>query len=317
MSAWQPRCGFRNCRLQPPPPKTASNSKAFGPWKAQATDTQAGARITEVQFAVSGCDLRIEVLVAASFEGKIVVYGDPDKTPLPKKVLIDPENRLIAWSEDGKEAVNEPLCGNCTGIVDNKVSIVLPLACAPLFRESKSIDMAVRLAGQEECRFSLDGESLRAGLAWASERQTALAETRAEEKCTSPEGCFITSACCKALGLADDCFELRALRRYRDDVLAHEPGGATRSPLTTPSRPRSWRGSRAKAGNACLSSSMRATCCRAPSRRRSASMPSPIASTDGCFATSPMPSRRKRCWANGIERRSPRFAAIGPLRLTR
>jgi hypothetical protein len=86
--------------------------------------------------------------------------------------------------------------------------------------------MAVRLAGQEECRFSLDGESLRAGLAWATERQAALAETRAEEKCTPPAGCFITSACCEVLGLADNCFELRALRRYRDDVLAHEPGGA-------------------------------------------------------------------------------------------
>jgi hypothetical protein len=194
----------------PPLPRAAAakdcfDSKAFGPWKAQATDTQAGARISEVEFAASGCDLRIEVLVATSFEGKIVVYGDPDKTPLPKKVLIDPENRLIAWSEDGKEAVNEPLCGNCTGIVDNKVSIVLPLACAPLFRESKSIDMAVRLAGQEECRFSLDGE---------------------REKCTSPAGCFITSACCETLRLPDDCFELRALRRYRDGVLAHEPGGA-------------------------------------------------------------------------------------------
>ena len=162
--------------------KDCFDSKAFGPWKAQATDTQAGARITEVQFAASGCDLRIEVLVAASFEGKIVVYGDPDKTPLPKKVLIDPENRLIAWSEDGKEAVNEPLCGNCTGIVDNKVSIVLPLACAALFRDNKSIEMAVRLAHQEECRFSLDGDSLRAGLAWASERLTALAETRSNSR---------------------------------------------------------------------------------------------------------------------------------------
>ncbi|MGD9500891.1 MAG: hypothetical protein AB7V40_00200 [Methyloceanibacter sp.] len=206
--------------------KDCFDSKAFGPWKAQATDTQAGARIAEVRFAASGCDLRVEVLVAASFEGKIVVYGDPDKTPLPKKVLIDPKNRLIAWSEDGKEAVNEPLCGNCTNIFDNKVSIVLPLACAPLFRENKTIDMAVSLAGQEECRFSLDGESLRAGLTWASERQAALAEARAEEKCTSPEGCFITSACCETLGFADDCFELRALRRYRDEVLAKAPGGA-------------------------------------------------------------------------------------------
>jgi hypothetical protein len=53
----------------------------------------------------------------------------------------------------------------------------------------------------------------------------ALAALAAEEKCTPPEGCFITTACCEALGLADDCFELRTLRRYRDDVLANRPGG--------------------------------------------------------------------------------------------
>jgi hypothetical protein len=201
-------------------------SKAFGPWKAQASNSQAGARIKEVQFADNACSLRIEVQVAPSFEGKIVVYGDPETTKLPKKFLIEPENRLIAWAEDGKEAVNEPLCGNCTDIFDDKVSIVLPLALAPLFRESKSIDMAVRLAGKEECRFTLDGESLRAGLDWAAERKTALAQAHDEEKCTPPEGCFITSACCEALGLDDGCFELRALRHYRDDVLAKRPGGA-------------------------------------------------------------------------------------------
>lgn len=206
--------------------KDCFDSKAFGPWKAQATDTKAGARINAVQFTNDACELRIEVQVATSFEGKIVVYGDPDKTRLPKKFLVNPDNRLVAWGEDSKEAVNEPLCGNCTDIFDDKVSIVLPLAVAPLFRESKSIDMAVRLAGKDECRFTLDGESLRAGLTWAAERQTALAEARAEEKCTPPEGCFITSACCEVLGLDDECFELRALRRYRDEVLAKRPGGA-------------------------------------------------------------------------------------------
>ena len=206
--------------------KDCFESKSFGPWKAQASNSQAGARINEVQFADNACDLRIEVQVAPSFEGKIVVYGDPEKTKLPKKFLVEPDNRLIAWAEDGKEAVNEPLCGNCTDIFDDKVSIVLPLAVAPLFRENKSIDMAVRLAGKGECRFTLDGESLRAGLEWAAERKTALAEAYEEEKCTPPEGCFITSACCDALGLDDGCFELRALRRYRDDVLAKRPGGA-------------------------------------------------------------------------------------------
>ncbi|HBH40699.1 MAG TPA: hypothetical protein DDW26_02140, partial [Rhizobiales bacterium] len=32
-------------------------------------------------------------------------------------------------------------------------------------------------------------------------------------------------ACCEVLGLDEDCFELRALRRYRDRVLASRPGG--------------------------------------------------------------------------------------------
>ena len=206
--------------------KDCFDSKAFGPWKAQASDTLAGARINEVSFTdPKSCDLRVEIQVATSFEGKIVVYGDPDKTPLPKKFLIKPENRLIVRTEDGKEAVDEPLCGNCTDIFDDKVSIVLPLAAAPLFRENKSIEMAVKLGDKEDCRFKLDCATLRHALLWASERQAALAALAAEEKCTPPEGCFITTACCEVLGLDDDCFELRTLRRYRDEVLAKRPGG--------------------------------------------------------------------------------------------
>jgi hypothetical protein len=93
------------------------DSKAFGPWKGQATDSQAGARINQVKFEnPDSCDLRADVQVAASFDSKLVVYGDRDKIKLPKKFLIDPANRLIVRAEDGKEAVNEPLCGNCTDI---------------------------------------------------------------------------------------------------------------------------------------------------------------------------------------------------------
>ena len=202
------------------------DSKDFGPWKAQATDAQAGVRIAEVKF-VGGqsCDLRIDLQVAASFDAKIVVYGSPDKTKLPKKFLIAQENRFIARNADGKEVANEPLCGNCTDIFDNKVSIVLPLATAPLFREDKACELAVKLGDKEECRFKVECESLRAGLDWASERQKALAELAAGDKCNPPEGCFITTACCELLGLGDDCFELRTLRRYRDQVLAKRPGG--------------------------------------------------------------------------------------------
>jgi hypothetical protein len=206
--------------------KQCFESKAFGPWKAQATDAQAGARINEVSF-VDGksCDLRIQIQVAASFDAKLVIYGDPDATPLPKDFLIKPDNRLIARNADGTVAVDEPLCGNCTDIFDDKVSIVLPLATAPLFREAKSCEIAVKLGDQEECRFKLDCDTLRKALDWASQRKQALAEQADDDKCERPEGCFITTACCETLGLDDDCFELRTLRRYRDEVLVDRSGG--------------------------------------------------------------------------------------------
>jgi|GEM_PF-2392431 len=38
--------------------------------------------------------------------------------------------------------------------------------------------------------------------------------------------CFLTTAACDGVGLADDCWELRTLRRFRDGWLARQPGGA-------------------------------------------------------------------------------------------
>jgi hypothetical protein len=205
--------------------KDCFDSKAFGPWKAQATDSQAGARINEVTFLAACDDLRVGIQVAASFDAKLVVYGDADTLPLPRDFLKNPDNRLIVRDEAGKEAVNEPLCGNCTDIFDDKVSIVLPLATAPFFRDAKSCEIALKLVDKDECGFKVDCASLRPALAWASERKEALAALAAEQKCEPPEGCFITTACCETLGLADDCFELRTLRRYRDEVLAKRPAG--------------------------------------------------------------------------------------------
>ena len=199
----------------------------FGEWKGVATNSQSGARIGQIIFTnADSCDLRAEIQIAANFDGKLVIYGDPEATRLPKKFLIQPDNRLIVRTEGGKEAVNEPLCGNCTDIFDDKVSIILPLACAPLLRESKTLEMAIKLGEKEECRFILNCEDLRKALDWASERQGTLAASYESNACTPPaEGCFLTTACCEVLGLADDCFELTALRRYRDQVLADMPGG--------------------------------------------------------------------------------------------
>jgi len=43
------------------------------------------------------------------------------------------------------------------------------------------------------------------------------------EKCE--DGCFITAACCEALGLADDCYELSTFRDFRDNWLRHQNDG--------------------------------------------------------------------------------------------
>lgn len=39
------------------------------------------------------------------------------------------------------------------------------------------------------------------------------------------KGCFLTTAACELRGLPDDCAELMALRRFRDEVLTHTPEG--------------------------------------------------------------------------------------------
>jgi hypothetical protein len=202
-------------------------SQAFGPWTGIATHTQAGAKINQVTFLEPAkCDLRAEIQIAANLEGKLVVYGDPDKTRLPKTFLVHPDNRLMVRTENGSTAIDEQLCGVCTDIHDDKVSIVLPLACVPLLRSERNLEIAIKLGDTEECRFKLNCETLRKALEWATDIRDQLAERYAEQQCTPPQGCFITTACCDMLGLADDCFELRALRRYRDLVLARTPGGA-------------------------------------------------------------------------------------------
>lgn len=37
--------------------------------------------------------------------------------------------------------------------------------------------------------------------------------------------CFLTTACCELVGLDDDCFELTALRRFRDQVMLADAAG--------------------------------------------------------------------------------------------
>lgn len=201
--------------------------KSFGQWKGVATNTQAGARISQIEFSNPGaCDLRAEIQISTRYDAALVVYGSPDTTRLPKDFLVETANRLLVRDDAGNVVIDVPLCGVCNEIRDDKVTVILPLATAPLFREKPSVEIAVKLGDKEECRFTLNCEDLRKALDWASKRKETLARDFDDKQCTPPgEGCFLTTACCELLGLPDDCFELEALRRYRDRVLAVSPGG--------------------------------------------------------------------------------------------
>lgn len=204
------------------------DTKAFGAWTGQASDATAGASQNEVPLLnPEGCTLAMQLQVNTDFEARVFIQGDEETMPLPEDYLVKPENRFIAKTAAGKAIVDEPLCGNCTDIYDNGVSIMLPLAGAPLFREQDEVELALKLVGRsEDCRFEVDCITMRKALDWAAERRDALAEERDNDACAAAD-CFITTACCESLGLDDDCFELRSLRDYRDGVLARQPDGAT------------------------------------------------------------------------------------------
>jgi hypothetical protein len=64
---------------------------------------------------------------------------------------------------------------------------------------------------------------------FGSAHQTAVGMRPTEASPTprdpAPSNCFLTTACCDVVGLADDCLELTILRRYRDLMLPTMPGG--------------------------------------------------------------------------------------------
>lgn len=71
-------------------------------------------------------------------------------------------------------------------------------------------------------RYDLGGFSQ--AVASARENLDRLERDAAARLC-EPRGCFVTTACCDLLGLADDCWELTTLRHFRDHALSALPGG--------------------------------------------------------------------------------------------
>ncbi|ODA66536.1 hypothetical protein A7A08_02660 [Methyloligella halotolerans] len=202
-------------------------TKDFAPWTGKASNELAGAGISEVEMTTP-CDfLWTSIDVSENFEAKISIVGggDPEGTPLDKASLLKEDHKLVMRDAKGKVLREVKLCGVCTDLQDDEFSVILPLEFAPYLREEKSLSFGLKMGGKEDCSFTVPLEPMREALAWASEQRDKLQSDLDEGKCEQPQACFFTTACCGVLGLPDDCFELAALRRYRDEVLARTPEG--------------------------------------------------------------------------------------------
>jgi hypothetical protein len=172
---------------EPTGPPECYESQKFGDWLGRASDKFAGARINDIPFDnADKSPLRADVQVSSSYDCKVTLYADTDKVQLSKEFLVNPANRLIVRDENGQEAANFALCGNCTDIEEDIVSIVLPLSTVPLLREKPSIGIAIKLDGQDETGFKLKLDTMREALDWAEERKKKLADDAVVGTCIPP-----------------------------------------------------------------------------------------------------------------------------------
>lgn len=202
------------------------STKEFGPWTGKASNELAGAGIGEVEMTTPCEFLWTSIDVSEDYEAKIsIVAGDSDGPSLDKASLLNDENRLVLRGADGNVLREVKLCGVCTDLQGDEAGLVLPLDFAPHLRQEKTLQIGLKIGETGDCRFNLELEPMRQALAWAAAERDRLQADLEEGGCEQPQGCVVTTACCGALGLPDDCFELRTLRRYRDQVLSRTPDG--------------------------------------------------------------------------------------------
>lgn len=85
----------------------------------------------------------------------------------------------------------------------------------------QSIKLAITPEGMAPIAIDLDNQTFLQAIGQGLTLQDQLIAAGATAKaCEVKEDCFLTTACCEALGRTDDCFELATLRRFRASRLA-------------------------------------------------------------------------------------------------
>ena len=129
---------------------------------------------------------------------------------LPVKVLAD--GRQVTTFPSSPEP---PLGHQLTGFFGNDVSGLVPV---------KNFKIVITDGGTDVTVYEVNLASTDLALNLMSALADRYATLHPQSQNQS-NNCFLTTACVELLGLEDDCFELAALRRYRDRVMAATPRG--------------------------------------------------------------------------------------------
>ncbi|MEM1277149.1 MAG: CFI-box-CTERM domain-containing protein [Pseudomonadota bacterium] len=202
---------------------------------ARSAPCTSSARFNEFEAKASGNGVWLEYTRSGPVTPKIFLW--PSGTVVIWVIYIgqldigSPYNVRMRFSDGSKSVL--PMYPNIGDLVDGQQSSILSEAVKDdrLLKKIRAASwMTIEIEGNanqpivpngKSARISLKGSNAAAD--WAIEQLPTC--DGISEGAGAVSYCFLTTACVEMLGLDDDCFELRALRRYRDEVMLRTKHG--------------------------------------------------------------------------------------------
>jgi hypothetical protein len=168
------------------------------------------------QFFGGSASLSIEYwsLDGGSYEGKLdVTTHGVSLGGVPCTVFVD-DAEVASISVDQSATVDLlPIMGDGLGKLrdTNSIKVVMDLRDGPVtifeYRPQQTAEAMQAMRTVPDYNYNVRGLGRSDGSPGGS------------SSVGQSSGCFLTTACCARIGLADDCFELQTLRRFRDRVM--------------------------------------------------------------------------------------------------
>jgi hypothetical protein len=177
---------------------------------------EAWLRSSDVDRQIQSCKLVIGVLPRDTMSHQVVFVFRQKRSTSPFDFSVATPSGRRSGSFVGEWVLNNAGSYNVFVLVNDLFAEPNPL------RSGNPVDFSVAQDGRQFARYRINGKGFAQALQFIAAETTRLKEAESQKKCGD---CFFTTACCERIGLADDCFELMALRRFRDEGLVPLLGG--------------------------------------------------------------------------------------------